>query len=192
MQQIDWDEEQKWASGASERIKFLREAVALEKQRMVEAEIEIRQRKQAQEILQQLAQSTQQLAHKAIADVVASCLSIVFDKPYRFEIVFERKRGRTEARLRFVRDGISMDPMTASGGGAVDVASFALRVAALTLRRPRVSKLLILDEPFRFVSAEYQDNIRQMLEQLSVDLDLQIILVTHNPRYATGRVIEVS
>ncbi len=84
-----------------------------------------------------------------------------------------------------------MDPLTASGGGVVDVAAFALRAACLMLHRPRLTKLLVLDEPFRFVSAEYQDNIRSMLEQLAQDLGLQIILVTHNQTIATGKVIRM-
>lgn len=191
MEDIDWKAEEAWAASVLQRVKFLKGAVAQEKQRLAEAELELKHRREAQEVLQRLAQSVQQQAHKRIAGVVSTCLSTVFDEPYDFQILFERKRGRTEARLRFVRKGVAMDPMTASGGGAVDVASFALRVAALTLKRPRLSRLLVLDEPFKNLSAEYQDNIRMMLEGLARDLDLQVVMVTHNPRYATGRVIEV-
>src|SRR6185503_13063551 len=80
----------------------------------------------AQEILQLLAQAVQQQAHTKISGVVSSCLSAVFDDPYEFRVQFDRKRGRTEASLRFVRGGLEVDPLTASGGGVVDVAAFAL------------------------------------------------------------------
>jgi ABC-type uncharacterized transport system YnjBCD ATPase subunit len=145
----------------------------------------------AQEILQHLAQAVQQQAHEQISKVVSSCLEAVFDDPYEFKIVFERKRGRTEAQLRFTRRGLDVDPLTASGGGMVDVAAFALRVSCLALHRPRLSRVVVLDEPFRFVSAEYQDNVRKMLEQLTKDMGMQMILVTHNDAYATGKVVQL-
>lgn len=144
-----------------------------------------------QEILQFVAQAIQQKAHERVAKVVSSCLSSVFDNPYEFKILFERKRGRTEAKLIFSRDGKEVDPMEASGGGMIDVAAFALRVACLIMHRPRLRQLLVLDEPFKFVSAEYQNNVRQMVEKLAEDLDLQIIMVTHNEAYKTGKIIEV-
>jgi len=138
-----------------------------------------------------LAQAVQQKAHEKISSVVSSCLTAVFNDPYEFKIQFERKRGKTEARLVFVRRGLEVDPLTASGGGVVDVAAFALRVACLVLHRPRLSRLVVLDEPFKFVSANYQDNVRAMLEELASDLGLQIIMVTHIETLETGKVISL-
>ncbi len=51
---------------------------------------------------------------------------------------------------------------------------------------------MVLDEPFKFVSEQYQPAIRVMLEQLSRDLQLQIIMVTHNKAYETGTVIDLT
>ncbi|MCH8068353.1 MAG: ATPase, partial [Candidatus Marinimicrobia bacterium] len=73
---------------------------------------------------QQVAQNIQQQAHDQIAGVVTRCLQAVFDDSYEFHIDFERKRGRTEAQLYFSRNGNRLDPMSASGGGCVDLASF--------------------------------------------------------------------
>lgn len=145
----------------------------------------------AQEILQLLSQAIQQQAHKKISGVVSSCLSAVFDDPYEFRVQFDRKRGRTEATLRFTRRGLDVDPLTASGGGVVDVAAFALRVSCLMLHRPRLNKVVILDEPFKFVSAQYRENVRTMLEQMAKDLKIQIIMVTHIEELETGKVIEL-
>jgi len=146
----------------------------------------------AQEVLQLLAQAVQQQAHARISEVVSRCLTAVFDDPYEFKIVFERKRGRTEAILRFVRGDLDVDPLTASGGGMIDVAAFALRVACLMLARPRLSKVIVLDEPFKFVSAQYRGNVRSMLEQLSEEMEMQIIMVTHIEELETGNTIEIS
>jgi len=159
--------------------------------RFFEAEDWAKCSRDAQETLQLLAQGFQQQAHSKIAGVVSDCLSSVFDDPYEFHIVFDRKRGSTEARLRFTRRGLDVDPLTASGGGMVDVAAFALRVACLILSRPRLARVLVLDEPFRFVCAQYQDNVRTMLEQLSEEMGIQIIMISHNENLATGETVEL-
>lgn len=145
----------------------------------------------AQEILQLMAQAVQQRAHNKISAVVSQCLSAVFDDPYEFRIEFERKRGKTEANLRFVRRDLDVDPLSASGGGMIDVAAFALRVACLMLSRPKLNRIIILDEPFKFVSAAYRGNVREMMEQLSEDMGIQIIQVTHIEELETGTVIEL-
>lgn len=145
----------------------------------------------AQAILQMAAQQVQQQAHTAIAEVVSRCLEAVFDEPYEFRITFERKRGKTDAVLTFVREGLELDPMTASGGGVVDVAAFALRLACLLLSRPAGRRLLVLDEPFRFVSSEYRPRVRNMLEMLAREMDMQFVLVTHITELETGVILRL-
>lgn len=135
-----------------------------------------------------IAQTMQQKAHQQISTIVSRCLSAVFEDPYEFRILFEQKRGKTEARMVFVRDGQEIDPMSASGGGVIDVAAFALRLACLLLTSPRPRRLLVLDEPFRFVSAKYRPKIRALLLQLSEELGVQIILVTHITELQIGTV----
>lgn len=188
---IDLEEEEKAVNSLASRLTTAKSNVAREETELERAAKTLTRTQDAQEILQHLAQAVQQQAHERIAEVVSSCLSAVFDHPYQFRIVFERKRGRTEAQLRFQRGDLDVDPLTASGGGMVDVAAFALRVACLMLHRPRLSKVIILDEPFRFVSSQYQEAVRTMLEELVKDLGLQIIMVTHNDNLATGKIVEV-
>lgn len=112
-------------------------------------------------------------------------------RAYEFQIKFERKRGRTEASLRFLRRGLDVDPLSASGGGMIDVAAFALRVACLMLHRPRLSRVVVIDEGFKFVSSQYRENVRSMLEGLAEDLGIQIVQVTHIEELETGKVIEL-
>lgn len=140
-----------------------------------------------QELAQIVAQGIQQRAHAMIARVVSQCLETIFDEPYEFEIVFERKRGKTEARLVFQRDGMEIDPMTSSGGGVLDVAAFALRLAAITLTKPHARRIIIMDEPFRFVSEAFRSRIRDMLESLAEEYGFQFIMVTHIKELICGR-----
>lgn len=146
---------------------------------------------EAQQIIQAVAETIQEEAHTRIAGVVTKCLATVFDEPYEFKIRFERARGRTEAKLVFTRDGVEVDPMEASGGGAVDVAAFALRLSALLLSRPARRLVVVLDEPFKFVSVQYREGVRAMLEGLSADLGVQFIMVTHIEELHCGTVIRV-
>ena len=147
---------------------------------------------EAQEITQTVAQKIQQQAHDRIVGVVCKCLEMVFGDTYQFDIHFERKRGRTEAKLVLIKDGHEIDdPMDEDSGGVVDVAAFALRLSSLILAKPYLRRLLVLDEPFKYVSNEYCDNIRMMLEGLSKDFKIQLIMVTHVTAYQTGKVIEL-
>jgi DNA repair exonuclease SbcCD ATPase subunit len=141
-------------------------------------------------IVQTVAQSIEQAVHNKIAVVVSNCLEAIFDDPYTFKITFERKRNRTEAQLLFTRNGMDVDPMTAAGGGAVDVAAFALRVACLTIQK-HLQQVLILDEPFRFVSREFRPRIRALIESLSRDLGIQFLIVTHMDVLRTGTVVTI-
>jgi len=146
---------------------------------------------EAQELAQHVAQVIQQKAHDQIARVVSRCLSAVFDEPYEFRIHFERKRGRTEARLTFDRDGMEVDPMTASGGGVVDIASFALRLSCLILNKPPLRRAMVMDEPFRFVSEEFRDRVKALLDTLSEEMKTQFVMVTHINELKMGQVIEL-
>jgi len=147
---------------------------------------------EAQQIAQEVAQQVQEQAHSRIAGVVSRCLETVFEDDYGFEILFERKRGRTEANLVLTKDGhIVDDPLNADSGGVCEVAAMALRLACITLNKPNLRRLLVLDEPFGAVSVEYQENIRLLLDGLAEDFGFQIIMVTHIDKLRTGKVIEL-
>jgi len=161
------------------------------RQALTQAETRTTACKEAQEILQTIAQNVQQQVHAKIASVVSRCLTTVFDEPYALSIEFERKRGRTEACIQFARDGQYIDPMTASGGGPVDVAAFALRLAAMMLSRPRLRRILILDEPFKSPSPHYRKRVRSLLETLSQKMSVQIVMTTNIMELVTGTVIDL-
>ena len=54
-----------------------------------------------QDLAQKVAQGIQQHTHSLVAQVVTKCLETIFEEPYEFNIIFERKRGKTEAKLIF-------------------------------------------------------------------------------------------
>lgn len=173
------------------KYNLTREQVRKEKSELLRARQHLENVSEAQKIVQVVSAKIQETAHEQIASVVSRCLQAVFDEPYEFKIYFERKRGKTEARLVFTRGKMEVSPLEASGGGVVDVAAFALRLACLILTRPRLRRLLVLDEPFKHLSANYRPAICQLLTQLCDELGMQIIMVTHSTDFEIGKVIEI-
>ena len=81
----------------------------------------------AQAFLQDVAQKTQSKLKLQIEDIVNLALETCFPNEYEFRIDFNVSRGKTEAELIFLSTltGNKIDPMNASGGGVVDLTSFA-------------------------------------------------------------------
>jgi DNA repair exonuclease SbcCD ATPase subunit len=146
---------------------------------------------EARELIQEAARITEKTAHRQIESVVTTCLQSVFGDEYSFRINFEKKRGRTEAHLKLVKDSEDMDPLSATGGGAVDVLSFALRVTCLILALPRRRRFMVLDEPFKHLSVEYRERVGELLQTLAKDLGIQFLIVTHMPELQIGKVIRL-
>lgn len=165
-----------------------------EQKALIETEDRLAYAEEAQITAQHVAQTIQQQAHQRITKVVSRCLETVFVGPdvYGFKIHFERKRGRTEAKLVLTKNENEIeDPLNSDSGGVVDVAAFALRLSCLILAKPKLRKVLILDEPFKFVSEEYRDNVRLLLEGLAEDFAVQFIMVTHIEALKIGKVVNL-
>ena len=134
---------------------------------------------------QNVAEEVQQEVADTICTITTSALFAVFpDDPYECKIRFQVKRNIIEAELYFERDGEEFHPVDDSGGGVIDVASFAARVAFIFLSGSK--KLLIADEPFKFVSRKYLPKIPEMLKMLSDKLKMQFIIVSHIPDIIEG------
>jgi len=150
---------------------------------------------EAQNILQQVAQKTQQELEYQISEIVSTALSAILpDDPYEFKIEFVLRRGKTEADLYFVKDGERYNPIDDNGGGAVDVASFALRVALWNLSRPKTRNTLVIDEPFKWLSKKYLSAAGEFLKLISEKLNIQIIMITHIPELieSSDKIFEVT
>ena len=133
----------------------------------------------AQSVVQIVAQETQKKLEYRVSELVTLALRI-FPDPYDMNLNFVKKRGKTEAEFTLSRgNSEAIDPLSASGGGVVDMASFALRLSLWSLQKPRSRNLIIMDEPFRFLSTELQPKAGELLKQISEKLDLQFIIVTH-------------
>lgn len=148
----------------------------------------------ARSLLQEVAAGVQAQAHAKIASVASRCLEAVFgEDAYRLKIDFRQKRGKTEAALMFERNGLVLEnPLDEGGGGQVDVAAFALRLACLVLAKPRRRRFLVLDEPMPNLNgAEYQGRVADLLLTLADELDVQFLIASDDDWLRIGKVVEL-
>jgi ABC-type transporter Mla maintaining outer membrane lipid asymmetry ATPase subunit MlaF len=133
--------------------------------------------KKALILIQEVAQSTQTLLRNKVTKLVNLAIRSVFDDPPEFIMEITVKRNRTECELLF-KDADAIDkPLESAGGGLLDVVSFALRVVMWTFSK--TDNVLILDEPFKFVSPNLAPRVSEMVSEISTKLNLQIIMVSH-------------
>lgn len=136
----------------------------------------------AQHIIHEVAKETQEELQYHISDIVSYALSSVFDDPYAFAVEFISRRNKIEADMFLVRDDEYLDPLSATGGGVVDLVSMALRLSMWTLARPSTRPVLILDEPMKWLKGkEYPVRGAEMIQQFSRKLGVQIIMNSHDP-----------
>lgn len=157
-----------------------------EKKSQLETKLKLLENSQA--FLQKVAQETQEHLKFQIEDIVNLALETCFPGEYTFQIDFNISRGKTDAELVFLdqKTGRQVDPMNASGGGVVDLTTFALRIACYALEQG-TDNVIVLDEPFRFLSRDLQQRAGEILKTLSERMQLQIIMVSH-----IGEIIDVA
>lgn len=167
------------------------------KRTYIRADNELSDTQTAQRIIAEVSQTLQQQAHTRIAAVATQCLQTVFqENSYSLGMVFDKKRGRTEAVIKLERNGLVIDnPLDEVGGGVTDVAGFSLRLAALCLQRPPMRRLLVLDEPFKAVRGkQYRSRVRSLLLTLADELGVQFVICADHvayPEFLLGKVVEV-
>jgi len=139
----------------------------------------------ARELFVLSAKTIQQTLEYHISELVTTALESVFEIPYKFILSFVERRGKTEADLWFViNDDNKIKPIDATGGGAVDIASLALRIAFWSLQK-NSRPLFILDEPCRMLSKDLMTKAANMLKMLSKQIGIQILMITHSDELAS-------
>ena len=142
--------------------------------------------KEARRIIQIVAQETQKQLEWYISNLVTNALASVFDDPYKLNLEFSLRRGKTEADLLFTRPDLDegIKPTKSAGFGAVNIASFALRVALWSLKRPRTRSTFIMDEPFgNLIGESERNNAVIMVKELTNKLGFQLILISDLERF---------
>jgi len=129
-------------------------------------------------VVQSVAAELQNSVMTKVSSIVQKALDATFPE-YMFSMEFVSRRDKTEVDM-CVTDlkGNRQSILDGCGGGLKDIISFALRVAVWSLDRD-VASVLVLDEPFKFLSRGMRDSGAKLLGVLSHDLGIQFLVVSH-------------
>ena len=133
--------------------------------------------KKARIIIQTVAQETQKNLEYHLTYPVTDALDYVFPDKIKFVAKIEMARGKTECVLLFDERGHEYKPLKGSGFGPVNITCFVLRICFWGLNKNRPT--IILDEPFRDLSPDFQNKTSELIKRISKKLGIQIIIVSH-------------
>ena len=119
----------------------------------------------------------------ALTSMVSRGLTLVLGEPTQFVIRSKQRAGTPSLTFQLEQNGLELDIMEAKGGTLVNLVNFLLRLAVVLAAQPPLRKVLILDEAFAHVSAEYVPALADLLRQLCDETGVQFILVTHDTAY---------
>jgi len=136
---------------------------------------------------------TKQRTKESFERLVTYALRFIYSENYDFELDFGRRGNLAEINFNVKTPEFkeSFDPLDTSGGGVLDILSLALRICLIELSNPRVEGFVLLDEPFKHLSAEYLSKAEQFLEAINKKIGRQIILITHKAELVENAVNKI-
>jgi len=130
---------------------------------------------------------------------VTKGLQLIFENNnyvFEFEMGVQRDEMYATPMLWSVYKGqkFKMDLSDSNAGAMLEIISFVLKIICLVFYRPVLSKVIIADEPFKNTSEYYIPKVAEFLKELSLQLDVQIIMNTHQMEFkeVADSVFEIS
>jgi len=163
------------------RLNLLREQRADKIEQIEKKEQLIEDYTKAKWVLTQALLLTEQRFTAYLESMVNFVLGSVYTEDLKFKVTFEMDRGKPSCDL-MVQDGDNPPyyPKDETGGGILDVISFALRIILWSLKDPRPRPVLLLDEPMKNIGkGVLLKRIVDVMKKISQDLDIQLIINTH-------------
>ena len=113
------------------------------------------------------------------ASLVTEALSSIFERDIRFKIKLYSYRNEPAIDISVIENDLEIDPQKSCGGGLNDIISFVIKIIFIHLKKS--SKIIILDEPLKFLSRDYIEQSSNFIRDVSKRMNMQIILVSHKP-----------
>lgn len=140
--------------------------------------------------LASIGETRQADAQHTIEELVTRGIQSIFnDKSMAFKVT-QTQRGKTpEIKFSVESRGlsgrtVSTSVMDARGGGLAAVVGFLLRLVVMLLNKEITEPVMILDEAFAHVSAEYEIPLAEFIKELIDKTNVTIILVTHSTAFS--------
>ena len=121
---------------------------------------------------------------EALTSMVSRGLTLVLGEQTRFTLRSKSRGGTPGLEFSLEQGGVEMDIMEAKGGTIVNLVNFLLRLAVILAAQPPLRRVIVLDEAFAHVSAEYVPALAALIRELCDETNCQVILVTHDPAFA--------
>lgn len=137
--------------------------------------------KKTSEFLNTFSSDMRLQVSKKVESIVTEVLQKVMNsKLYEFKIVFEQKRGTTEAQYLLFDTEYNeyMDILDNNGGGVADTVSTILFFTFLQIHTP-ASDFIIFDEVGKGVSPDKRGEFYRLLKMLSIEYKKQLIYISH-------------
>ena len=132
-------------------------------------------------LLQDMEGAWQKKFQESVEHIISDGLSVVFGEPLVVRITPTIKSDMSSVTFTLIReDGNEEDIMEGQGGGYIAVIAFLMRIVLTMAAEPRMRRIIIMDEPFAWVSQEFRTSLGEMLEAVRARLDFQYIMVTHD------------
>ena len=151
---------------------------------ILEIENSLKNLKEAREVVSAASILAQDTTKKVFEDLVTQALQSIFGEEYSFILESRFHRNQPEMEMFVVENGVKYSPKDEKGGAIVDIVSFAARIVSWAIMDPRPGNTLLLDEPFRALAKEVLPALAQLMQDISDELGLQIIYITHEKQLA--------
>ena len=187
---MDWAIKDRELSTLRQEAEYLQQNIEAEKEKSVDLA-------KSAEILKKLVEERRASVCDTLAILGTSALQYALqDEDIEMRVTEKDYRDAIASDVRIVSKTTGMEtPIRgAKGGGIADIVNTAIRIGIIkSFRSPTIDGPIILDEPYKQLSSEYQPAIANFLKRITTDFDRQIILSTHNDfiRESGGRKIRV-
>lgn len=137
-------------------------------------------------LIMEIGKTTQSQIQQYIEDTVTIALQSVYGHLYKFVVKFEyNKRDQLEVHFFLDKGGKLLElRKNTTGGGVVDLCAFSMRMVVWVLDdETPAPPIMIMDEPFKNVSAGFIPAVSEVVQKVSELLEMQFIIVTHNDTF---------
>lgn len=166
--------------------KLVAEEGLRKKNQIQQAETLIQDLEKVSALLASISEDKQTDAQNKIENLVTQGLQKIFGQDWSFHVV-PSMHGKTpivefKVRTKVQNRILETSVLDARGAGLASVVGFLLRLVLILLSGK--SSVLILDETFANLSDSYIPNLIDFIREIVDKTNLQIIMVTHEPRFA--------
>jgi len=170
-----------WLSKQKARLELLKEKKDRLTNSLAVSEQILKDLREADEVMNAVSVLAQEDSKQVVEELVTLALQSVYGPEYGFEVENKINRGQPETFLYYTKSGErywlkNLDDY--SGGGVIDICSFALRVVCWAISDEKSDNILVLDEPMKNLDNDRCTLAGEMIKELAESLDLQFIIIT--------------